>query len=326
MNSPINLKEKKTHKISIIIPCYDESKNIDNLFSELKRSCNKISNCDWHLIFVDDGSKDNTSNFISLNLEENKSWCSGTLIILSRNFGKEAALIAGLDVCNDDACIIMDADLQDPPNLINAMINYWLNGAEVVNAQRKDRKSDSKLKRITSSLFYYIFKNSSNLDIQVDASDFRLIDRSVVNAIKSCRESIRFSKGFFAWAGFKNVNINYSRPKRIEGKTKWNFWQLWNYALDGIFNFSTAPLKFWFYCGILITIISFILALRSTLFAVFTNNVPPGYSSLFVATTFLGGVQLIGIGIVGEYLGRVYFETKRRPLYVTRKVKKIEKV
>lgn len=326
MISSENTKEKILYKISILIPCYNELSNIKNLFLELKNTCNKITICEWHLIFVDDGSKDDTSKIINLNLEENRSWCSGTLINLSRNFGKEAALIAGLDVCNDDACIIMDADLQDPPYLIIEMINEWRNGAEVVSAKRKDRKSDSKLRRITSSVFYQIFKNSSNLDIQVGASDFRLIDRCVVEAIKSCRETVRFSKGFFAWAGFKNVNINYSRPKRFAGSTKWNFWKLWNYALDGIFNFSIAPLKIWFYFGIVITIFSFIFATRAILYAFLTNEPPRGYSSLFVASTFLSGVQLIGIGIVGEYLGRVYLEAKRRPLYVIRKVRKTIKL
>jgi len=313
-----------TKSLSILIPCYNEEPCLGRLLHSLRQSCKPMAGIEWTLLFINDGSTDNTKAALHEQLLENSDWCCGEIIDFSRNFGKEAALIAGLDACRTDACIIMDADLQDPPDLIPDLINKWLEGFQVIIAKRADRTTDSRTKRITASLFYTIFRKTSKLDIEVDASDFRLLDRVVVNAICTCRETVRFTKGFFAWAGFSTEIVYYNRLERVSGNTKWKYWQLWNYALDGIFNFSTAPLRIWTYCGLLVTLLSFAFAARIILTTIVHGIDVPGYASMFVAVTFLGGIQLIGIGILGEYTGRTYMETKRRPLYLIRETIRID--
>jgi glycosyltransferase involved in cell wall biosynthesis len=306
--------------ISILIPCFNEEKCLGMLLRRLRSACCSIEDIQWTLIFVNDGSTDSTKQVVHKKLLENKDWCHGVIIDLSRNFGKEAALIAGLDQCTSEACIIMDADLQDPPEVLPEMVQLWHEGYDIVNAKRDDRDSDPLPKRITAWAFYWLFKATSKLEVEVDVSDFRLLSKSVITAIQNCRESIRFSKGFFAWAGFSNAIVTYNRPRREAGDTKWGSWRLWNYALDGIFNFSTAPLRIWAYIGIMVTITAFALGIR-ILILVFLQQVNvPGYASLFVLIAFLGGIQLIGLGIIGEYMGRTYIETKRRPLYLAREI------
>jgi len=306
--------------VSILIPCYNEEDCLSVLFQAIEPICTRHTKIEWTLLFVNDGSQDATKSIIHQLLQKNQSWCHGKIIDLSRNFGKEAALIAGLDNCKTDACIIMDADLQDPPGLIPEMIDEWINGAQIVSARREDRSSDGLLKRLTAQLFYRIFQRTSKLAIEIDASDFRLLDRVVIDAIRDCRESVRFTKGFFAWAGFSRSCVNYSRPRRLHGSTKWGGWKLWNYALDGIFNFSIAPLKIWSYTGLVVTVFSFLLGAKILFQVIFTGVDVPGYASIFMAVTFLGGVQLIGIGIIGEYLGRTYIESKKRPLYLVKDI------
>ena len=310
----------KVPSVTLLIPCFNEEDCIPPLFKELHAICSVSPSIAWNLLFINDGSLDKTEELLAKHLSQSTSWCNGSIISLSRNFGKEAALIAGLDECTSDACIIMDADLQDPPDLIPEMIHQWINGSEIVNAKRVDRSDDIPMKRLTAWAFYRIFKRTSKLDIEIDSSDFRLLDRSVVESIKSCRESIRFSKGFFAWAGFNSSAITYKRPARYTGQTKWGSWRLWNYALDGIFSFSTAPLRLWSYAGAVITLASFSLGIKTVLTALFQGNEVPGYASTFVAITFLGGIQLIGIGVLGEYVGRTYIEAKKRPLYLIKSV------
>jgi len=304
--------------VSILIPCYNEEQCLSSLFEAIEPVCANCSEIEWTLIFVNDGSCDATKAVLQHYLRGSKSWCHGKIIDLSRNFGKEAALIAGLDYCKTDACIIMDADLQDPPELIPEMVSEWLEGSQIVSARRDDRSSDGPLKRFTAQTFYKVFRQTSKLDIEIDASDFRLLDKVVIEAIRNCRESIRFTKGFFAWAGFSSASVGYARPKRLHGKTKWGGWKLWNYALDGIFNFSTAPLKIWSYVGLTVTLLSFLLAGKIFLQVLFNGVDAPGYASIFIAVTFLGGIQLMGIGIIGEYLGRTYIESKRRPIYLVK--------
>lgn len=306
--------------ICILIPCYNEEQCVDALFKRLRLVCCSINMIQWTLIFVNDGSTDNTKQYVHSKLLENNDWCRGIIIDLSRNFGKEAALIAGLDQCRSEACIIMDADLQDPPEVLPEMVQLWKKGYHIVNAKRDDRNSDPLPKRITALAFYWLFRTTSKLEVEVDVSDFRLISKSVIVAIRSCRESIRFSKGFFAWAGFSSATVTYRRPSREAGNTKWGSWRLWNYALDGIFSFSTAPLRIWTYIGIIVTITAFALGIRILLLVLIQGISVPGYASLFVLTVFLGGVQLIGLGIIGEYMGRTYVETKRRPLYLARDI------
>jgi len=312
----------KAESITIIIPCFNEQECIPILLDQLNRQFMSMGSFDWSVLFVDDGSVDRTESIILDRIDSSERYCFDiTLISLSRNFGKEAALIAGLDNFNGDACVIMDADLQDPPDLIPAMVSSWRNGFDIVTAKRSNRESDSWLKKSSANLFYRLFRVVSKLNIELDASDFRLLDKSVVEAITRCRESVRFSKGFFAWAGFRSSTISFSRPERFLGDTKWGMWRLWNYALDGIFNFSIAPLKVWSYVGVAIIVISFFLGVKELFKALMFGAVVPGYASIFVALTFLGGIQLIGIGAIGEYVGRIYLESKRRPLYVIKTLK-----
>ncbi|WP_198410369.1 glycosyltransferase family 2 protein [Synechococcus sp. UW179B] len=316
MESTKSVRYKMNTRIDLLVPCFNEEECLPRLFDRLRQVCSEIKGISWKVIIVNDGSSDNTLRISKDQLRLNGHWCEGIVINFSRNFGKEAALIAGLDQCNNDACIIMDADLQDPPELLPELIQNWQDGYKVVSAARKSRTNDGYLKRITAKNFYKFFQATSKLEISQNASDFRLLDRQVIEAIRQCRESIRFSKGFFAWAGFKQITVYFKRPEREAGTTKWGGWKLWNYALDGIFNYSTSPLRIWTYLGLTITTISFLLAIKTVFSALIGGVNVPGYASIFTAVTFLGGVQLIGIGILGEYLGRAYVESKRRPIYI----------
>lgn len=277
-------------------------------------------NIKWHLLFVNDGSSDHTLEVLKKNLYLDCFWCKASIIDFARNFGKESALIAGFDHFEGDCCIVMDADLQHPPEVLPEMIRTWSEGAELVSAARRFQAGSQGFQKLPSRLFYRVFRSTSKLNITLDSSDFRLLDRVVVNAIRDCRESIRFSKGFFAWAGFTNSIIYYDQPERMHGVAKWSSWKLWNYGLDGIFNFTTAPLRVWSYLGIVITVISFGFGFSALINTLFHGVDVPGYASIFIAVTFLGGVQLVGIGVLGEYIGRTYLEVKRRPLYLIREI------
>ena len=306
--------------VTLLIPCYNEEDNISDLFNRLKLVCASCDAIEWHLLFVNDGSTDHTLQLLKGLIASDCSWCRASIIDFARNFGKESALIAGFDHFEGDCCIVMDADLQHPPELLPEMIRTWSVGSDLVSATRRIQSGTKGLRKLPSRLFYRVFRSTSKLNIPLDSSDFRLLDRVVVNAIRECRESIRFSKGFFAWAGFTNSIVYYDQPERVCGVAKWSSWKLWNYALDGIFNFTTAPLRIWSYLGIFITAISFGLGFSALINTLFHGVGVPGYASIFIAVTFLGGVQLIGIGVLGEYIGRTYLEVKRRPLYVIREV------
>ena len=314
--------------IDLLVPCYNEQDSAPYLLQELSRTIQVFkkedhNDLDFRLIIVDDGSTDLTVKTFHQLLRSSADLAGGKIIQLSRNFGKEAAILAGLQHCDAEACIILDADLQDPPSLIPRMIEEWLVGHQVVNAVRSDRTSDTYFKKMSSSAFYSVFLRLSKLKVEFNASDYRLLDRLAIDAILACEERIRFSKGFFAWVGFKQKNIAFSRPERKAGLTKWNQWKLWNYALDGIFSFSTAPLRIWSYIGIVVTTASFFVGLMAVFRVIFYGIDVPGYASLFFAVTFLGGLQLIGIGILGEYVGRTYVETKRRPIFLIKHIEKI---
>jgi glycosyltransferase involved in cell wall biosynthesis len=311
------------------VPCFNEAASIPLLLQELEETVRQIKTeiqtpLSLGFILIDDGSTDSTVKAALQELAKTRCFDRKVIVRLSRNFGKEAALLAGLRCCDADSCIILDADLQDPPTLMIRMIRYWLSGKKVVNAVREDRSEDGLMKRLSAMGFYWLFDRFSHLKIQLNSSDFRLLDRLAMDAILSCQESIRFSKGFFAWIGFEQANVFFKRPKRQQGKSKWGSWKLWNYALDGIFSFSTAPLRIWSYVGIIMTAVSFLLGTAAILRILLHGIDVPGYASLFVAVTFLGGLQLMGIGIIGEYLGRVYIETKRRPSYVIREIKHVQ--
>lgn len=301
-------------EISIVVPLYNEEANIDYLIERLLSVFNNL-NTTYEIVCINDGSRDNTLKLLVDYHNRNRAI---KVINLSRNFGKEIALTAGIDYATGAAIIPIDADLQDPPELIEQLVAKWREGYDVVYATRRSRSGESWLKRFTANSFYRTIGKMSPVPIPPNTGDFRLLDRQVVEAIKQLPERTRFMKGLFAWVGYKQTSILFDRAPRFGGKTTWNYWKLWNFALDGITSFSLFPLKIWSYIGIIISFISLLYAsfliIRTLIFGVDV----PGYASLMVAVLFLGGIQLITLGIIGEYLGRVYEEVKRRPIYFVR--------
>jgi polyisoprenyl-phosphate glycosyltransferase len=301
--------------VSLIVPFYNEEKGLDQFWRRLMPVLG-ASGEDFELICVDDGSSDAT-----LDLLIAAAAADGRIrvIELSRNFGKEAALTAGLDHARGAAVIPLDADLQDPPELIPEMLAAWRRGADVVLARRADRSSDSPAKRRSAALFYRFHNLLSDVPIPENAGDFRLMDRSVVEALKRLPERQRFMKGLFAWVGFKTATVEYVRPPRAQGLSRFSGWRLWNLALEGITSFSTVPLRIWTYVGLAASLLTFLygffIIVRTLIFGIDV----PGYASLFVAVLLLGSLQMVSIGILGEYLGRVYLESKQRPPYLVRR-------
>lgn len=271
----------------------------------------------FEVVCVNDGSTDNTLEVLKTKADEDRRV---RVIDLSRNFGKEAALTAALDHSAGDAVIPIDADLQDPPELIITMIQKWHEGYEVVLARRVDRSSDSWLKRTTAKMFYRVHNFISHPSIPENVGDFRLMDRCVVEALKHLRETNRFMKGLFAWAGFRTCMIDYKREARISGTTKFNGWRLWKLAIEGITSFSTMPLTLWFYVGGIISFSTFMYGIYIFFRTLIQGIDVPGYASLVCLILFFGGLQMFGIGILGEYVGRTYTESKRRPVYIVRNI------
>lgn len=298
--------------ISVLCPCYNEQETLQ-LFTNTITTILNQTPYSYELIFINDGSTDNTLIELNKLLVDTNNI---RVINLSRNFGKEAALTAGLDSAKGEVIIPIDVDLQDPPELIYDFLREWQNGYDVVLAKRVDRSSDTFLKKVTANLFYKFHNHIADVSIPDNVGDFRLITRPVVEAIKQLRENQRFMKGIFSWVGFKTTVIEYTRQPRAAGQTHFNTWKLWNFALDGITSFSTAPLRVWLYLGLICSSVAFvygsIIILKTLLFGVDV----PGYSSLITIILFLGGVQLIGLGVMGEYIGRLYLESKRRPVYI----------
>ena len=269
------------------------------------------------IVFVDDGSCDRTVEILRMQAVSDPVI---RLVRLSRNFGKEAALTAGLDHARGDAVITIDVDLQDPPAMIADFVRLWQEGYDVVYGQRIDRASDTAPKRATAGLFYWVFNQVSTQPIEPNAGDFRLMSRPVVEATRLLRERNRFMKGLFAWVGYRSIGVPYTRTPRAAGVTKFNYWKLWNFALDGVTSFSTAPLRIWTYVGISIALLAVIymaVILFQTL--IFGRDVP-GYASLMMVILMLGAVQIVSLGIMGEYIGRLYMEAKRRPVYLVQEV------
>ena len=299
-------------ELSVVVPCYNEEPNLDHLFDRLCSVLDRLK-ISYEIICVDDGSKDNTLKFL---IEHSKRNPAIKVVSFARNFGKEIALTAGIDSARGKAVIPIDADLQDPPELIEKLVEKWREGYDIVYAQRQLRLDDSWLKRFTAKAFYYTIAKLSPVDIPANVGDFRLLDRRVVEALKKMPERTRFMKGLFAWVGFKKFSVLYDRQPRYKGQTKWNYWKLWNFAVDGITSFSVIPLKIWTYLGLAISLLAFLYATYLIVFAAIVGITVPGYLSLIVVVLFLGGIQLIGLGIIGEYLGRVYEEVKQRPLYL----------
>lgn len=302
-------------QLSVIVPVYNEEQSIDTFFSAFLKFKDVLAEKGYaaNVLFVDDGSTDKTPAILS-SLATGSTFCS--TIILSRNFGKEAALFAGLEHADGDLTVPMDVDLQDPFDLIFEMIEAHESGADVVLARRSNRGSDTFVKRFSAQWFYRLNNRMSTLKLEENVGDFRLMTRQVVNEIINLQENQLFMKGLMSWVGFKTTVVNYSRPSRNEGRTKFNYVKLWNLAVQGITSFSTLPLKVWTYFGSIIALISFLFGLKIIVEKLFFGINASGYASLMVAILFFGGVQLIGIGVLGEYVGRTYLETKRRPRYI----------
>jgi polyisoprenyl-phosphate glycosyltransferase len=298
--------------ISIVVPVYNEADGIAEFHSRLSVVRIKLAERS-EVIYVNDGSCDKT--FVILrSLRERDP--SVSIVNLSRNFGKEIALTAGLDHSDGDAIILIDADLQDPPELIPILIKRWREtNADVVFARRTSRTGESWLKKATAHSFYRIINALSVQTVPVDTGDFRLLSRRAADAVKICREQHRFMKGLFAWIGYRQVAVPYERDKRFAGDTKWNYWRLWNLSLEGITSFTTAPLRVATYTGLFTAVLAVLYGIYITGRTILFGNPVAGYPSLLVIMLFLGGVQLLSLGIIGEYLGRVFNETKKRPLY-----------
>jgi len=305
--------------VSIVVPCRNEEQAIAPLMSRLEPVHAQLAAVRLEVVFVNDGSNDAT---LAAMVAAQQAFTGGEVVIvdLSRNFGKEAALSAGLSVCTGDAAIPLDADLQDPPELIASMVERWEAGAEVVLARRADRSTDSWLKRTSAHAFYALQNATSDVSIPADVGDFRLMDRAVVDVINALPENRRYMKGLFAWAGFRTESIDYARPARASGATQYNAWRLARLALEGLTSFSLAPLRIATVVGAGVALFALVkgaqIAIRTLMYGVDV----PGYASIFSAVAFLGGFQLFCLGIIGEYVGRTYLEAKRRPAFVIRKV------
>lgn len=299
--------------LSLVVPMFNESDGIDGFFAALEPVLAGLG-LSYEIICIDDGSRDDT---LARLIARHKADPRIKVVALSRNFGKDTALSAGLDFTSGRAVIPLDSDLQDPPELIPEMVAKWREGYLVVNARRISRAGDTPGKRFVANNFYRVFNAIADRPIPENIGDFRLLDERVVAAIRRMPERARFLKGMFSWVGFKTAEVCYERPARAAGETKWSVWRLWRFAVDGITAFSTFPLRIWSYVGLFFAGTSFLYALfLITRVLIFGRDADaPGYASLMVVVLFLGGVQLIGLGVLGEYLGRVFEETKRRPLY-----------
>jgi len=298
--------------ISVVAPAYNESENVELFYTTMKEVLEKVTS-KWEIICVNDGSKDDTLEKL---LAVHEKDARVKVINLSRNFGKEVALTAGLDHAKGDAIVPIDIDLQDPPELIEDMVRLWKEGNDVVYATRIKRDGESFIKKLTASMFYRLIEKISHVEIPRDTGDYRLIDRKVLKELKQLRETHRFMKGLFSWVGYKQVSLPYNRLARNAGDTTFNYWKLWNFAIEGITSFGIAPLQIAMYLGIFASFFAFIytiIIVGKTL--IFGADVP-GYPSMMVTILFFGGVQLMSIGILGEYIGRIYNEVKQRPLYI----------
>ena len=299
-------------KISIIIPSYNEEEALPFLYDRLNKLLDGLKNYEWELLFVNDGSKDETLHIIK-DFREKDDRIS--YINFSRNFGKEVAMIAGLDYATGDCVIFIDADLQDPPELIPELIKYWEQGYDDVYARRNSRKGETLLKKVTSKMYYRILQSLTRVEIQKDTGDFRLLDRRCVNALKKLRESQRCSKSMFSWIGYKKKEVLYDRDPRVAGKTKWNYRKLIDLAIDGITSFTTSPLRISTYLSIPTFIILFIYFIYVIIKSIITTTSINILQIIILLILFFSGIQILLFGIIGEYLGRIFNETKHRPLY-----------
>jgi glycosyltransferase involved in cell wall biosynthesis len=303
--------------LTLVVPVFNEAEAVPHFVRRISDLFSSPEDPAIEMLFVNDGSRDSTlEELLSLQRLDPRI----RIVDLSRNFGKEAALSAGLDVARGDVVVPIDVDLQDPPELIAGMIDKWRDGYEVVAAKRASRNADSWAKRISAGWFYRIHNQISDIDIPENVGDFRLMDRTVVEALRQMPESRRFMKGIFAWMGFRTATVEYARPERVAGTSKFHGWKLWNFALEGTTSFSTVPLRIWTYIGGSVALLSIGFALYTVVKVLIFGIDVPGYASIVVAISLLGGLQLMGIGVLGEYLGRTYMESKRRPVFLIRSI------
>lgn len=298
--------------ISILIPAYNEELVLPKLYQRLTQLASNTKEYNFEFLFVNDGSKDATIDILRQMAETDERI---SYVNLSRNFGKEIAMMAGFDHVTGDATVIIDADLQDPPELIPKMIAYWEDGYDDVYAKRNNRDGESWFKKLTSKVYYVMLEKISHVPIQKDTGDFRLLDKRAVEAMRQIRESERYTKGMFSWIGFHKKEVKYDRDPRAAGQTKWSYPKLFNLAIDGFTSFTTAPLRISTALGILVSVIAFIYLVVLVIGTLINGNDIAGYPSTLAVILFLGGVQLLSIGIIGEYVGRIFNETKQRPLY-----------
>ncbi len=299
-------------KISIIIPAYNEEESLPLLYDRLNKVISNLENYEFEMLFINDGSKDNTLKIIK-ELREKDARVS--YVDFSRNFGKEVAMIAGLDYAKGDCVIFIDADLQDPPELIPELIKYWEEGYDDVYARRKSRKGETFLKKFTSKMYYKVLQSLTRVEIQKDTGDFRLLDRRCVNALKQLRETQRCSKSMFSWIGYNKKEVLFDRDPRIAGTTKWNYKKLMDLAIDGITSFTTSPLRISTYLSIP-TFLALIVYFIYVIIKCITQSVAiQAFQAIILLVLFFAGIQIMLFGIMGEYLGRIFNETKNRPLY-----------
>ncbi|MBD3107675.1 glycosyltransferase family 2 protein [Bacillus sp. AGMB 02131] len=298
--------------ITILIPAYNEEDVLHLLYNRLIAVINNLNHYNFELLFVNDGSSDKTLKILRV-LKQSDNRIS--YLNLSRNFGKEIAMVAGIDFVSSDALIIIDADLQDPPELIPQMITHWEEGYKDIYAKRNNRSGETWLKKWTAEKFYKLLQTVTKIPIQQNTGDFRLLDRQCIDALKSLRETQRYTKGLFSWIGFEKKEILFNRDPRAAGKTKWNYFKLFDLAIEGFTSFTTIPLRLSTIFGLITSIGAFIFMLWVILKTFLLGEEVAGYPSLMTVILFLGGIQLFTIGIIGEYLGRIFLETKRRPLY-----------
>lgn len=300
-------------KISVLIPAFNEQEVLEPLYHRLGRLANNNKDYEFEFLFVNDGSRDRSLEIIK---EFAVTDDRVSYINFSRNFGKEIAMIAGLDHVTGDATVIIDADLQDPPELIPKMIKYWEQGYDDIYAKRNSREGETWFKKFSSEWFYKILQKTTKIPIQQDTGDFRLLDRRCVEALKQIRESERYTKGMFSWIGYNKKEITYDRDPRAAGTTKWSYKNLINLAIDGITSFTTAPLRISSVLGFIVSLVAFVFIIVVVIKTIIFSDSVAGYPSLMAVILFLGGIQLMSLGIIGEYIGRIFIEAKGRPLYL----------
>lgn len=302
-------------KVSILVPCYNEEASLPLLYPELKKLMDKETDYDWEILFVNDGSKDNTINLLK-ELHGKDSRCC--YVDLSRNFGKENAMLAGFDYVTGDAMVIIDADLQHPPHVISDMLRKWEEGYDDVYAKRITRGKEPWLRKKFSLMFYSILKRTSRIEVLPNVGDFRLLDKQCISALRKLRESERYTKGMFCWIGYKKTFVEFEQGERVAGESSWNFMSLLKLAIEGIVSFTTFPLKLATIVGFVISMLAFLYMLYIITKTIIWGEVVAGFPTLLCAILFIGGFQLVCIGVIGEYLGRVFNETKNRPAYIAK--------